>query len=140
MLWAYCLLVRNVDDLSMRHLSASIKILPVEQALNLKRFAALCALFLLASPALEAAPRKLHPGTVKCTLIRYRPKIRVDRYDCEVITYKNGSSEVFAANGYSLKFPTKVARPYTILNTNPIIINKWKDFTLQIEGLVEFWR
>ena len=132
--------MRNVYDQSVRHLRASIKIDLVVKVLSLKHFAAFFTLFLLATPALEAAPRKLHPGTVKCTLIRYRPKIRVDRYDCEVITYKNGSSEVFAANGYSLKFPTKVARPYTILNTNPIIINKWKDFTLQIEGLVEFWR
>lgn len=132
--------MRNVYDQSVRHLRASIKIDFVVKVLSLKHFAAFFTLFLLATPALEAAPRKLHPGTVKCTLIRYRPKIRVDRYDCEVITYKNGSSEVFAANGYSLKFPTKVARPYTILNTNPIIINKWKDFTLQIEGLVEFWR
>ena len=132
--------MRNVYDQSVRHLRASIKIVFVVKVFSLKHFAAFFTLFLLATPALEAAPRKLHPGTVKCTLIRYRPKIRVDRYDCEVITYKNGSSEVFAANGYSLKFPTKVARPYTILNTNPIIINKWKDFTLQIEGLVEFWR
>ena len=132
--------MRNIYDQSVCRLGASIKIVFVVKVLSLKHFAAFFTLFLLATPALEAAPRKLHPGTVKCTLIRYRPKIRVDRYDCEVITYKNGSSEVFAANGYSLKFPTKVARPYTILNTNPIIINKWKDFTLQIEGLVEFWR
>ena len=132
--------MRNIYDQSVCRLRASIKIVFVVKVFSLKHFSAFFTLFLLATPALEAAPRKLHPGTVKCTLIRYRPKIRVDRYDCEVITYKNGSSEVFAANGYSLKFPTKVARPYTILNTNPIIINKWKDFTLQIEGLVEFWR
>ena len=132
--------MRNVYDQSVRHLRASMKIVFVVKVLSLKHFAAFFALFLLATPALEAAPRKLHPGTVKCTLIRYRPKIRVDRYDCEVITYENGSSEVFAAIGYSFKFPTKVARSCAILNTNPFIINKRKDFTLQVEGLVECLR
>jgi hypothetical protein len=98
------------------------------------------AMAFLLAPAVGAAPRKLHPGTVKCTLVRYKPKIRVDRYDCEVITYKNGSSEVFAANGFSLKFPTKVRKPYTVMSLNPITINKWKDYTLQIEGLAEYWQ
>ena len=140
MLWTSGLSMRNVYDRNMRNLRVSNKGVLLAQALSLKHCAAFCALFLPASPALVAAPRKLHPGTVKCTLIRYRPKIRVDRYDFEVITYENRSSEVFAAIEYSFKFPTKVARSHTILNTNPFIVNKWKDFTPQADGLVECWR
>ena len=107
------------------------------------------ALLLLAASGLEAAPvytkqrqaKKLHPGTVKCTLIRYKPKIRVNRYNCEVYEYPDGSSTVFSIkNRYSIKFPSKYARPYYVLSQEPLIINKWKDFTLQIEGLTNSWR
>ena len=51
---------------------------------------------------------------------RYRPKIRVDRYDCEVITYENGSSEVFAAIGILLIFHK--SRSSCAMNTNPLLL------------------
>ena len=112
----------------------------------LKPIVVLGVLLLSVSPGLEAAPvytkqrqaKKLHPGTVKCTLIRYKPKILVNRYNCEVYEYADGSSVVVSTkNRYSIKFPRKYARPYYVLSQEPLIINKWKDFTLQIEGLTK---
>ena len=109
-----------------------------------KPIAFFSALVLLVPHPLQAAPiftkqgqvKKLHKGSVQCTLIRYRPKIKVNKYKCKVYEYADRSSVVVSDNGYSIKFPKKYARPYYVLDTDPLIINKWKDFTLQIEGLM----
>ena len=108
-----------------------------------KAIAVFGSLILSTPPALQAAPTftqqgqatKLHRGSVNCTLIRYRPKIKVNKFKCKVHEYDDGSSVVVSENNYSIQFPRKYARPYYVLNTYPLIVNKWNDFTLQIEGL-----
>ena len=73
------------------------------------------------SPALEAAPRELRPGTVQCALIRHRPKIRVDRYDYEVIDCKTGFSDILLTMGIA-EAPDKYGKSLQRFNTDPLTI------------------